>query len=178
MNYELFYYEISFKNYPPDEKALHSICPVYTEKYLTSKNEQLKKNAVASGILLKDRIGIISDSQLSSYDGYFSLSHSNNCTVLAVSDSPIGVDIERISTPPSAIVEQIFPKEFQQEYHLAADKEKAHVFYRLWTKLEAHLKAEGTGFAKDPRLEALRWEKYIYETHMYKDYCITVAFTK
>jgi 4'-phosphopantetheinyl transferase len=176
MSYELFFYETDDKNYPPDTDTLNSISPIYAEKYLASKNTQIKKNAIASGILLRDHLDIISDSQLSSYRGFFSLSHSNDCTVLAISKSPIGVDIEQLSTPPAAIVEKIFPKEFRKEYELAADAEKTLVFYRLWTKMEAHLKAEGTGFMKDPRMETIRWNKYMYETLMYKDYCITVAF--
>jgi 4'-phosphopantetheinyl transferase len=186
MNYELFFFETNAENYPPQNKTLASICPVYAERYRSSNNEQKKKNAIASGILLRDYMGITHESQLSFndcgkpkvQDCFFSLSHSNDCSVLAVSHSTVGVDIEQISTPCTAIIEQIFPIEFKQEYSLAADDEKAVVFYRLWTKMEAHLKAEGFGFTKDPRLEKLKWDKYTYETQMYKDYCVTVALAR
>lgn len=81
----------------------------------------------------------------------FNLSHSGGLVVMAVSDTPVGVDTERIL--PLAwqdIVETFSPQE-QRMLHQAADP--LVCFYRIWTVREAFSKAIGTGlpvFANEP----------------------------
>jgi 4'-phosphopantetheinyl transferase len=76
----------------------------------------------------------------------FNLSHSGDLVIYAVSDRPVGIDIERVrSMDLTGIIERFFaPAEFVAWQKLSpADQEAA--FFRAWTIKEAYLKAVGTG---------------------------------
>lgn len=61
----------------------------------------------------------------------FNLSHSRGAAVCAVSDRPVGVDVERLRPPP----------------HRLGRGMAAEEFFRLWTAREATVKREGRGIA-------------------------------
>jgi 4'-phosphopantetheinyl transferase len=76
----------------------------------------------------------------------FNLSHSGDLVAYAISDRPVGIDIERIrSMDLSGIIQRFFtPSEFVAWQKLPpADQELA--FFQTWTVKEAYLKAIGTG---------------------------------
>ncbi len=82
---------------------------------------------------------------------FFSLSHSGNLVMVAVSDQPCGCDIEeRLPGRPFAkIAERHFhPAEFSDFRRLGGTPA---LFYRLWTLGESYMKAVGKGFALPPR---------------------------
>jgi 4'-phosphopantetheinyl transferase len=76
----------------------------------------------------------------------FNLSHSGDLVVYAVSDRPVGIDIERIrSMDLSGIIQRFFaPSEFAAWQKLPPSEQEA-AFFRTWTIKEAYLKAIGTG---------------------------------
>jgi 4'-phosphopantetheinyl transferase len=76
----------------------------------------------------------------------FNLSHSGDLVVYAVSDRPIGIDIERIrSMDLSGVIQRFFaPSEFAAWQKLP-ESEQEVAFFRTWTVKEAYLKAIGTG---------------------------------
>ncbi len=74
---------------------------------------------------------------------YFSVSHSQNKTVLAISDVPVGIDME------------IFPtgKQYSHILRHMTDREKAEIqtergFYTHWTVKEAYIKMVGSTLAE------------------------------
>ena len=78
----------------------------------------------------------------SNSDTHFNLAHSENALICAISDSPIGVDIERIGEIKPMILNKCF-----------SDKEASYIsspddFYKLWTLKEAYVKAIGVGISK------------------------------
>jgi 4'-phosphopantetheinyl transferase len=76
----------------------------------------------------------------------FNLSHSGDLVAYAVSDRPVGIDIECVrSIDLSGIIQRFFtPSEFAAWQKLPpADREIA--FFQTWTIKEAYLKAIGTG---------------------------------
>ncbi len=76
----------------------------------------------------------------------FNLSHSGDVVAYAVSDRPVGIDVERIrSMDLSGIIQRFFaPSEFAAWQKLPpAEQELA--FFQTWTVKEAYLKAIGTG---------------------------------
>lgn len=78
----------------------------------------------------------------------FSISHSNRNVVLAVSDSPVGIDIERIKPLDDtdlALVKKHFTSEECKTVMNAEDPAKA--FYMIWTLKESFLKATGKGLS-------------------------------
>lgn len=81
---------------------------------------------------------------------HFSLSHSHQVAVVAVADTTVGVDVQRV--PPAHAVRLCLP-----DLHPAEQAELAAVpggrrpvaFARLWTRKEAYLKGLGTGLRRD-----------------------------
>jgi 4'-phosphopantetheinyl transferase len=76
----------------------------------------------------------------------FNLSHSGDLVVYAMSDRPVGIDIERIrSMELSSIIQRFFaPSEFAAWQKLPQIEQEI-AFFRTWTVKEAYLKAIGTG---------------------------------
>ena len=82
----------------------------------------------------------------------FNLSHSDDLALIAVTDTPVGIDLERV--PPDATWEALAP--VAARFFTAADHdalmalppcERRRGFYQTWTRKEAHLKACGLGVA-------------------------------
>ncbi len=73
---------------------------------------------------------------------YFNISHTDGMTVLAVSDSEVGVDVERVKKANFKIAKRYFlPNEAQ---YIGDDDIR---FFEVWTKKEAFLKYKGTGLS-------------------------------
>lgn len=75
---------------------------------------------------------------------YFSISHSGDFAVCAVSDCEIGIDIEKIR-PVSLRVSDKFATEEENEYIRTSQ----NGFFEIWTLKEAYFKCIGTGLGKD-----------------------------
>jgi len=122
-------------------------------------NSELKKAGIAAECLLNIAIGEcfpqiklpmkISQSSCGKpeSDGvFFNLSHSGNFSACAVSDEPIGLDIQKQVCYNDSLVKRFFTK---QEYMFLRDsKDKDHDFTSLWCLKESYLKAIGTGLTK------------------------------
>lgn len=77
---------------------------------------------------------------------FFSLSHSGDYAVCAVSDCEIGCDIEKIAPADTAVAERFFSKgENNTLAQSQSESDKNDTFYRLWTLKESFLKATGKG---------------------------------
>ncbi len=90
-------------------------------------------------------------------DVAFSLSHSGDLVVCAVSDRPVGVDVERVRPIGMRVARRLFVRE-EQEMLLggkSADELLRHCddpdtlwqFYRYWTAKEAYFKRLGVGMS-------------------------------
>lgn len=78
---------------------------------------------------------------------YFSISHCKHAIAVAVSESPVGVDVESIRTVNNDLVNHTM-NEWEQVYiHQAANP--ASAFTELWTRKESLLKFRGTGINGD-----------------------------
>lgn len=74
----------------------------------------------------------------------FSLSHAGRWIGLAVSDKPVGLDIEGGRMFSDRVVSKFASKE-QVWYEALSEEEKETGFYRLWTAKEAYGKRDGRG---------------------------------
>jgi 4'-phosphopantetheinyl transferase len=79
---------------------------------------------------------------------HFSLSHSGNQGLLAISPAPVGVDIEALPAPDMAqrLSALMHPHE-QARILSAPEAAQPTLFTRLWCRKEAYLKGVGIGFA-------------------------------
>jgi 4'-phosphopantetheinyl transferase len=76
----------------------------------------------------------------------FNVSHSENLAVYAISQQPVGIDIEyQRSLEMTSLVQRFFaPAELASWQKLPAEQREL-AFFRAWTMKEAYLKAIGTG---------------------------------
>ena len=114
-----------------------------------------------------------------SLDGgpYFSISHSKHAIAVAISNNPIGIDVEAVRNVQASLVEKTMNAE---ERSLIADSENMNLaFTRLWTKKEAYLKMKGTGIIADLKttLEDMDPTKVVIDTLEYidKGYVLSLA---
>lgn len=90
---------------------------------------------------------------------FFNVSHSGDYAVLAISTSPIGIDIEHINL--NYAFQETLPYVFNEDeiQFINNAEHKARAFYSLWTRKEAFVKALGKGidddFSKIPCLDGL-----------------------
>lgn len=85
---------------------------------------------------------------------YVNWSHSGNYAVCAVSDTEVGVDIQKMDREPGErLARRILMREEYLDWETACGDGKER-FYRYWTVKESFLKMRGTGFYGD--LDAFR----------------------
>ena len=89
-------------------------------------------------------------------DIHFSISHTKNAILVAISDAPIGVDIEAFRSPSAALIARTM-NATEQAAIATADGLNIHrtngtpeaLFSAIWTRKEAVLKLRGTGIEGD-----------------------------
>lgn len=85
---------------------------------------------------------------------FFNMSHTKNLTLVAVSDSEVGIDTEFVKAnfAYEDIIKDNFSEfEILQIQKAASCREKTFLFYNFWTKKEAILKFLGLGIIDDLR---------------------------
>ena len=91
-------------------------------------------------------------------DIHFSISHTKNAILVAISDAPIGVDIEAFRSPSAALIARTMNATEQAAIATAAASAAATLeppatrealFSAIWTRKEAVLKLRGTGIEGD-----------------------------
>jgi 4'-phosphopantetheinyl transferase len=82
---------------------------------------------------------------------HYNLSHSVDCILLAVADTPVGIDVEFIdhNFPYNDILAENFSED---EIAYVRESGLADSFFTLWTRKEAILKATGQGLGEHMRL--------------------------
>lgn len=78
-------------------------------------------------------------------DFHFNVSHSNEWVVCAVSDVPVGIDVEKIKPTDYGISERFFSEEEHNYIIRKEGQQKLDSFYDLWTLKESYIKAIGKG---------------------------------
>ena len=77
-------------------------------------------------------------------DVYFNLSHSQKYVACAVSDSPVGVDIEHVTDIDLNLAKQFF---YGAEYeYILNNNDQMKAFFELWVLKESYMKMTGLGF--------------------------------
>jgi phosphopantetheinyl transferase len=106
---------------------------------------------------------------------YFSISHCKAGIAVAVSEKPIGIDIEAVRKPNDGLVCKTMNTE---EYtSIIADSSPDWAFIRLWTQKEAYLKMKGTGIISDLKLVLTDAQDAEFRSYDNNDlqYVVTIA---
>ena len=138
-----------------DEQLLSMLQPQRRKQLFSFRLESDQKRCAAAGLLLWKHIyNKHPERFIVSYNAsgkpsvanapFFNLSHSNDFVMLAVSDTPVGCDIEKLHK--TVLSHHVFhPNELDALSSLPSGDMQNHEFLRLWTAKEAFLKAIGTG---------------------------------
>lgn len=89
----------------------------------------------------------------------FNISHSNGIAVCAISQSGVGIDVERIGAFRATVARRVLTEKEIEFLETLAEHERGEMFYRFWTLKESYLKLDGSGLARDPREIEFQMEK-------------------
>ena len=103
---------------------------------------------------------------------FFNLSHCKFAAVCAISDQPIGIDVESIREFKEGLVRYTMNNDEVREIESASDP--AATFIRLWTMKEATMKLIGTGISNDMKT-VIDTSLYQYTTIDKQRYTYTVC---
>ena len=139
------------------ERLILEVKPSRRKKIEKLRRKRDKRLSLAAGLLLKKALadhGIDYDEVIITVDEngkpsipgsglHFNLSHSDEKVLCAVSDRPVGCDVEKIEEIDIKIAKRFFAEE---EYKIIAVSDDSQTeFYRIWTMKESFSKAIGLG---------------------------------
>lgn len=150
-------------SYPALFAAWYAKMPAWRRRRIDSmKHESGKALSLGVGVLLHKALtemGVEEPDEVSMnefekpfYKEYpeihFSLSHSGVMAMCAISDRPVGCDVEKIRERDLDIAKRFFTSE---EYDLIksqkTDELQTKMFFRIWTLKESFVKCIGTGLS-------------------------------
>ena len=102
---------------------------------------------------------------------HFNISHSGDYVVCAISDKPVGVDIQKISEYNPNVAERVFNE--KELIQIENSLDKASEFTKLWTQKEAVLKMYGTGIANGDIKNCLN--NHNVQSKRLEDYWVSVC---
>lgn len=137
----LYLFDISSKTIEQLEQSPF-LTPNNIKELSKITNEQTRKEKLASQILKNQYIGdyyLGEKGKPLSDKICFNISHSHSLVVLAISEHPIGVDIELVRDTDEKLIK-----------HTCSDEELKYIkgnkeFYKIWTSKEALMKCIGDG---------------------------------
>ncbi|MBQ8840666.1 MAG: 4'-phosphopantetheinyl transferase superfamily protein [Clostridia bacterium] len=124
--------------------------------------------------MLEELFGIRNPKILKTHNGkpyieidgiHFSISHTDGLVVCAVSDSPVGVDAERLSRRTDIRIDSFSKRYFteNEQSYLASSEDKRLAFYKIWCGKEATIKKLGGTIAYLKRIDTTEENfQYIY----------------
>ena len=159
------------------EKYFDSLPKIRAEK--AKKLKVLEKQQCSVGVYLLlckalEKYGINAKNYELKYDKYgkpylidcplyFSLAHSGNCVAVAISNKPVGVDVEVIKDFDYNVRQYVFTEKDEKDFQNTIDK--VDCFYEKWTKKEAQYKLDLRAFKgdyDDPFYNFKIKEKYMF----------------
>jgi 4'-phosphopantetheinyl transferase len=142
------------------ERLAQTIPPARREKLDAFRHDGARRLSLAASLLLVRALsdnGLHADEiALTKYgkpylptlpDFHFSLSHSGNVAMCAVSPREIGCDIEAPRGYDAKIAKRFFHPAEQEWLFSRPEPEQPDVFFRLWTCKESFVKALGLGLS-------------------------------
>ena len=124
------------------------------------KNEGAKKASLAGEYVARQLTdGVIcahpsGQPYIEKSDMHISIAHSGEYAVCAISESPVGIDIEKIRDVSDRLIDRVCT---EREKRYVGDS--AERFFEIWTAKEAYFKKIGTGITDFKSVETLDLEK-------------------
>lgn len=164
--YNIFYYDITKLSDELYLSELENSDLGRKKEILKKSNINDRKRSLAGDILVKkylSKLYGISKEKIEIKKGkhgkpyvlnlpaHFNVSHSGSYTVVAISDRPIGIDIEIIKDFSAILAKKHFNEDELKYISGTGPSRKKQLmqqsFYQIWTAKEAYLKYMGTGLS-------------------------------
>lgn len=103
-------------------------------------------------------------------DIYFNISHTNNLMLIGISDSCIGVDIEKIKDFNDSVLNKMVDNDYYKYIKSLNYNNQKEIFFELWTKKESYSKYIGKSIVtelKNNDFSNTYSFKYIYDNDIY-----------
>ena len=169
------------------ESSLREISERRREQALRFKHEQGRRLCVLAYLLLKqglrEEYGIM-DNPVFEYNEhgkpsivghpeiFFNLSHCKEAVACAISDQPVGIDVESVRSYKERLARYTMNDEEVRD--IETSEQPDTTFIRLWTMKEATMKLVGTGISKDMK-SVIDTDRYKYTTVDRQRYIYTVC---
>lgn len=138
-----------------NSELLHKLPLNRQQRIHKLKQEKSRKQSMGVGLLLQKVLALyhIQDSQVyvdehgkPMVEGVeFSLSHSGHLVACAVSNAPVGCDVEELRKAPKGVAKRYFSDSEQAFLHTFSDEEYNRAFFQIWTMKESYVKMTGEG---------------------------------
>ena len=138
------------------DKAYASLSDVRKKKADKYKSRKDARQSVTAGLfigLVERKFGDVAEDENGKPCAKgieFNLSHSGNYVVFAYSESPVGVDIERIGRNNDIAKRVMTSEEYDQFVNDVREEDRGDAFCRMWTAKESYMKCRGLGFRIPP----------------------------
>ena len=108
---------------------------------------------------------------------YFNISHSKGRVACAVSDTPVGIDIEKLTEKNDTDIKNFAKRYFVENEIALLEKENysSLAFYKIWTGKEAYSKMLGSALSKNLKIDTTVLN---IETYVEGEYILSVATDK
>ena len=108
---------------------------------------------------------------------YFNISHSKGRVACAVSDTPVGIDIEKLTEKSDTDIKNFAKRYFVENEIALLEKENysSLAFYKIWTGKEAYSKMLGSALSKNLKIDTTALD---IETYVEGEYILSVAVNK
>ena len=169
------------------ESSLREVSEQRREQALRFKHEQGRRLCVLAYLLLKqglrEEYGIM-DNPVFEYNKhgkpsivghpeiFFNLSHCKEAVACAISDQPVGIDVESVRSYKERLARYTMNDEEVRD--IETSEQPDTTFIRLWTMKEATMKLVGTGISKDMK-SVIDTDRYKYTTVDRQRYIYTVC---
>lgn len=146
------------------EKKLASVCGEWWVKELTS---EITNKSIEEITVLHNKKG---KPYLKDLPFHISISHCADLIAVAINESPIGIDTEKIKDRDLKVCRKVCTE--KEKEIIENSNNSLEAFYKIWTAKEAYFKKEGTGITN---LKAVSYESIDCEHFFEDEYIITVA---
>ena len=143
------------------EKRLAAVSPERRQKVMAQKSPEDKRRSLCAALALDACLRTVGlreceqtyitephgrPSLAAHPEWYFSLSHSGEYAVCALSNAPVGVDVEKYRPiRAEALAKRYFSADEAETLAALSGKEQERYFFARWTAKESVLKARGVG---------------------------------
>jgi 4'-phosphopantetheinyl transferase len=176
--------DISVLPDPLENTRVMNGLPIERQKKIRGTRQKKKRlQSLGAGLLLNlvlHRYDISVDALRTNENGKpivegicFNLSHSGDYVICAVSEKPVGCDIEKIKEAPKQVEKRAFSPEENSYLKQFSGDAYNREFFRLWTKKESFLKMKGVGIRVC--LQTLEMTECYFKEYDIPGYQVTVC---